>query len=357
MTIDIEFLFPLIRLFLFFVISFLIAFAITPILTHFLYKYKLGKNVRDTGLTPVFTKMHAHKAGTPTMGGIIVWGSVAFLALLFYYLQFLLPEVFWTRMNFLSRRETLLPLAALVSAALVGIVDDVMEIKGAGSKQGGFRVRHRLIIYSSIAVLGALWFYFKLGWDLIHVPFMGDYFIGIWYIPIFILIIVATSFSVNEADGLDGLAGGILLTAFAAYGAISFAKGKYDLATLCAVIVGALLAFLWFNINPARFFMGDTGSMSLGVTLGTIAMLTNTILLLPLIGFVLVLESGSVAVQLLSKKITGKKIFLSSPLHHHFEAKGWGEPKIVMRFWIISSVFAILGLVIFLVERSYLGYI
>ncbi|HMB26098.1 MAG TPA: phospho-N-acetylmuramoyl-pentapeptide-transferase, partial [Patescibacteria group bacterium] len=161
------------------------------------------------------------------------------------------------------------------------------------------------------------------------------------------------AFSVNEADGLDGLAGGILATTFGALGAISFTQGKFELAAFCGVIMGALIAFLWFNINPARFFMGDTGAMSLGVTLGIIAMLTNTALLLPIIGILLVVESISVIIQLLSKKFRRKKVFLSAPIHHHLQAIGWSEPKIVMRFWLISSIFAVIGVIIFLLDKGW----
>jgi phospho-N-acetylmuramoyl-pentapeptide-transferase len=201
-------------------------------------------------------------------------------------------------------------------------------------------------------VVGAWWFYAKLGWDVLHVPFLGSFNIGWWYVPIFIFTIVATSFSVNEIDGLDGLAGGTLLSAFAAYGAIAFLQGRYDLATLCGVIAGALLAFLWFNINPARFFMGDTGAMSLGVTLGIVALLTNTVFLLPIIGLLFVIESLSVIIQITSKRLRGKKVFLSAPIHHHLEAIGWPEPKIVMRFWVISAVTGVAGVIIALLDRT-----
>jgi len=203
-----------------------------------------------------------------------------------------------------------------------------------------------------IAAFGAWWFYFKLQWDVFHVPFMGDIQVGWPYILIFIFVLVATAFSVNETDGLDGLAGGVLLCCFAAFGVIAFSLGKYDLASFCGVIAGALLAFLWFNINPARFYMGDTGAMSLGITLGVIAMLTNSALILPIIGLVFVIESASVIIQQLSKKIRGKKVFISSPIHHHFEAIGWPEPKIVMRFWVIAGVSAGLGLVVFLLDKT-----
>ena len=215
------------------------------------------------------------------------------------------------------------------------------------------QVRHKLFIYTAIAIVGAWWFYAKLGFSMIHVPLLGNFEIGLWYIPVFIVVIVSTAFSVNEIDGLDGLSGGTLLTAFMAFGAIAFAQGRFELATFCGVVVGALLAFLWFNIPPARFFMGDTGAMSLGVTLGIVAMLTNTALLLPIIGLLFVLESGSVIIQLVSKKFRGKKVFLSAPLHHHLEAIGWPESKIVMRFWVISAVTAVIGVVVFLIDRTF----
>jgi phospho-N-acetylmuramoyl-pentapeptide-transferase len=261
-------------------------------------------------------------------------------------------EIF-KKLNFLTRSQTLLPLGALVASAFVGLVDDYFNVKRIGPNGGGLRMRHRLIIYTLIATVGAWWFYFKLDWDLIHVPFLGNFEIGPWYIPIFIFLIVATSFSVNESDGLDGLAGGLLLASFAAFGAIAFLQGKFDLAAFCGVVAGSLLAFLWFNIYPARFFMGDTGAMSLGVTLGIVAMLTNSVILLPIIGFLFMVESLSVIIQVLSKKIRGKKVFLSTPIHHHFEAKGWPEPKIVMRFWVIAGVTAVVGLIISLVDKGW----
>lgn len=330
-------------------ISFLVAFLWTPLLTSFLYKYKLGKQVRDASSAPIMSSLHQAKSGTPTMGGMLVWITTLVLALLFYYLDYFN----FIRFNFLTRSETLLPLGALVASAVVGLVDDWFNVKGWGPKGGGLSMKHRLLIYTLIAMVGAWWFYFKLGWDVFHVPFIGHMIIGWWYIPIFIFIIVATSFSVNETDGLDGLAGGTLLAAFVSYGAIAFLQGKYDLASFCGVISGSLLAFLWFNINPARFFMGDTGAMSLGVTLGIVAMLTNTALLLPIIGFLFVVESLSVIIQVLSKKIRRKKIFLSAPLHHHLEAIGWSEPKIVMRFWVISAVTAVSGLIIFMLDKAF----
>lgn len=343
----------IIKIFFLTVISFIVAVAFTPLLTHFLFKYKLGKRIRTQDSAPIMSRLHAKKSGTPTMGGILIWFTVLLLALLINYFWHVTGNQTLGDLNFLTRTETWLPLGALVLSALVGLFDDFLNIHGIGSKGGGLRVRHRLLAYTVIAIAGAYWFYFKLDWDLIRVPFLGDFNIGLWYIPIFMFIIIATAFSVNETDGLDGLAGGALLTSFAAYATIAFMQGRYDLAAFCGAIVGALLAFLWFNINPARFFMGDTGAMSLGVTLGIVAMLTNTILLLPIIGFVFMIESASVILQVTSKKFRGKKIFLSAPIHHHFEAVGWTEPKVVMRFWIISAVMATVGLIIFLFDFTY----
>lgn len=332
-------------------LAFVVAMLATPAAMRLLNFLKLGKQIRSEEKAPIFSKLHAGKSGTPTMGGILVWGTVLFLAFVFSLLANVLREEPWLSLNFLSRRETLLPLAALLFSAVVGLVDDYLNVRKIGPHGGGLKVWHRLLSYGVIAVVCAWWFYFRLGWDVLRVPFVGVVDVGAWMIPIFIFIIVATAFSVNETDGLDGLAGGTLLTAFAAYGAIAFFQGKTDLAAFCAVVIGALLAFLWFNVHPARFFMGDTGAMSLGVTLGVVAMLTNSLLLLPVIGFVFVVESLSVIIQVLSKKFRGKKVFLSAPIHHHFEAKGWKEPTIVMRAWMIAAISGVLGLIIALVDR------
>lgn len=346
-------IFAVIKIFFLTALSFLVAVLWTPALAHFLYRYRLGKSIRDDKSAPIFAKLHKKKSGTPTMGGILIWGTVLFLMVVFHYGDKLTSIPFFSDFTFFSREETLLPMGAFIASALVGLVDDYWNVKRIGPHGGGLRVRHRLLIYTVIALVGALWFFFKLDWDLIRVPFVGNFEIGWWYIPVFVLVIVATSFSVNETDGLDGLAGGVLLSAFATYAAIAFMQGNTDLAAMCGVIVGALLAFLWFNINPARFFMGDTGAMSLGVTLGIVAMITNTAFLLPVIGFVFVLESASVIIQVVSKRYRGKKVFLSAPIHHHFEALGWSEPKVVMRFWIIAAVTAVIGLILALIDIGF----
>ncbi|MDG1949456.1 MAG: phospho-N-acetylmuramoyl-pentapeptide-transferase [bacterium] len=336
--------FEIVRVLLLTAIAFVVAFAWAPALIRALEKFKMGKSIRTEGDAPIFAKMHAKKAGTPTMGGLLIWVTVLVLAVVLYHVAPLFPsDSIFARLNFLSRGETLLPLGALVASAIVGFIDDYFNVRKIGPKGGGLRMRHRLMIYTAIAIVGAWWFRVKLDWDLLHIPFVGDFNIGFWYVPFFILVIVSTAFSVNESDGLDGLAGGALLTSFGAYAVIAFAQGRYDLAVFCGVILGALLAFLWFNIHPARFFMGDTGAMSLGVTLGIVAMLTNSALFLPIIGFVFVIESLSVIIQIGARKLVKRKIFKSAPVHHHLEAIGWPEPQIVMRIWVISMISAAMG--------------
>ena len=344
--------FYVIKIFFLTSISFILAIGWTPILTHFLYKYKLGKQIRNSDNAPIFSSLHAKKSGTPVMGGVLVWVTTLVLAFSFYFLGQWLDGIF-SDFGFLSRSQTWLPLGALVITALVGLFDDYLNVRKIGPYGGGLSIGHRLVVYTIIALVVAWWFYFKLEWDFIRIPFLATYNLGFWYIPVVIFVVVATAFSVNEIDGLDGLAGGTLMASFLSFGAIAFVQGRYDLAAFCGVIVGSLLAFLWFNIAPARFFMGDTGSMSLGVTLAIIALMTNTVLLLPIIGFLFVIESLSVIIQVTSKKLRhGKKIFLSAPIHHHFEAKGWPETKVVMRFWVISAMMSVIGLVIFLMDRG-----
>jgi phospho-N-acetylmuramoyl-pentapeptide-transferase len=335
------------RILIMFALSFVVALIITPFVYKLLIKFNLRKvNIRDEKSAPIFYQFHQHKSNTPTMGGIIIWATVIGLALIFLIAGNLF-DGFANYFNFVSRTETYLPLAALFLAAIVGLVDDVMGILKIGPHGGGLKIKHKLFLYTLVAALGAWWFYFRLGRDVLNVPFIGVFNIGLWYIPFFIFIIVATAFSTNETDGLDGLAGGVLLFAFGAMAVAAFTLGYYDLATMNAVILGALLAFLWFNIYPAKFFMGDTGSMALGITLGVMAMQTNTALFLPFFGFVLMAESITVIIQLLSKKFFKRKVFLSTPIHHHFEALGWPESQVTMRFWIIGAVMTILGLVIF----------
>ncbi len=335
--------------------AFVLAMIITPFWANFLYRKKIGIKIKDNSVSgeklTYINKLHAHKEGTPTMGGVIIWATVLILAWILSWLAPFLADYFrvvWIgRLDFVSRSQTWLPLFALGSTAILGLADDWMSIKKIGKNKGGgmrFLVRFGWLIL--IASFGAWWFYTKLGWDDIHIPAMGNFSIDLWYIPLFIFVIVSTAISSNETDGLDGLNAGILIQAFSAFSIISFFQHRMDLAAFCAVVAGALLAFLWFNFYPARFFMGDTGATSLGATLGVVAMLTNSLFALFFIVFIYWVESGSVVIQLTSKKIFKRKIFLASPIHHHFEAKHWPETKVTVRFWIINVAMTIIGILI-----------
>lgn len=330
------------------IISFLLAFLCAPIFIQFLYKNKVGKQIRDIATdgktSPMFHALHKHKSGTPTMGGILIWGVTLLTVLLsriFSYFGII-------DRSLLQRKETYLPLAVLLSVAVLGAIDDIFNIKGLGTSKG-INVRPKFFWLALLAAAGAWWFYFKLGYDVIHIPRLGDFTIGIWYIPLFIFVFVTMTHAVNITDGLDGLAGGLLILAFGAFAVIAYAKGLIFLTALCSVLVGALLAFLWFNVSPAQFFMGETGSLALGATLGVIGLLTNSILPLLIISGIFLAEVSSSAIQLLSKRLFGKKVFLIAPLHHHFEAKGWPEHNIVFRFWIIGGILAIVGVIVGLI--------
>ncbi len=343
-------IFNVVRIFVLATLSIFLTLILTPLWIKILNRYKLGKQLRTEG-APIFQSLHKNKEGTPTMGGVLIWLSTLILTVLFWAFGSLRGDG-WERINFLSRSQTLLPLGALVVAALVGMADDLLNIFRIGPKGGGLHMGYRLLLYTMVAIGGAWWFYFKLGFHAVNIPFYGDVEFGWYYIPFFIFILVATSFSANETDGLDGLVAGVFLTMFGAYGAIAFVQGRMDLVVFIATIMGSLIAFLWYNIFPARFFMGDTGSMSLGVVLGIVAMLTNTPFLLLPIGIIFVIESASVIIQVTSKKLRGKKVFLSAPIHHHFEAKHWPETQVTMRFWMISAMGAVIGLIIFLVDSK-----
>lgn len=346
-----EITWEIVRIIAFAFVCFLVALISTPFVVRWLRKHKMGKTIRTAEAAPIMNQMHAAKAGTPTMGGVVIWGSVVLVVGLVWLLCLFVGQP-WCGWNVLSRTQTYVPFGAMIAAALVGLLDDYLNVRHIGPKGGGLRMRYRLLAYTAVAAVCAWWFYAKLDWSTIHMPFVGNFDLGWMYIPFFIFIIVATQHSVNLTDGLDGLAGGTLMAAFGAFAAIAFMQGRTDLAAFCAAIIGALLAFLWHNITPAAFFMGDTGAMALGTVLGIVAMLTNQPLLLPIIGLPFVVESLSVILQVISKKLRhGQKLFKSSPFHHHLEAIGWGEPKIVMRFWVVSFIFCVLGVLINVIDR------
>lgn len=332
-------------------LAFLIAFIFSPWFAKKLQKLKIGKQIRENAMSgekaPLFAALHAKKSGTPTMGGLLIWGSIIIVVLISVLLQ---KTGIFTH-SLLSRKETWIPLFTLITCGLLGAVDDYLNIKGIG-KTKGLSAKLKFIWLTIFASMGAYWFYSKLGYDSINIPLPGfeSIFVGWWYIPIFIFIIVATANSVNFTDGLDGLASGLLIFAFSAFGILAYTRGLLILAALCAVICGAILGFLWFNIPPARFYMGDTGSLSLGATLGVIAMLTDSTLILPIIGFMFVIETLSVIIQLVSKKLFNKKVFKIAPIHHHFEQLGYAEFTIVMRFWIIGAMMGLFGTILGLIS-------
>lgn len=328
------------------VFSFFLALVLTPRFVRFLRSNNIGKQLRvetiDGRDPTIFRTYHQNKFGTPTMGGILMWGSI-FLTIFF---SRLLSYIGWVDHSLLQRGQVYLPLFMLLAFGILGGVDDYLNIRGIGKKRG-LDTLPKAISLLLISSLGAVWFSYKLGYDSIHIPYIGDLLVGHWYIPIFVFIIVGTANAVNFTDGLDGLAGGLLAIAFGAFGILAYLQGLFVLAGFCAVCVGAIAAFLWHNVPPALFFMGDTGSLALGGTLGVIALMIDQTLVLPLIGFVFVIEMLSVIIQLTSKKLRGgKKVFRAAPIHHHFEALGWGESKVTMRLWIVGTFFAILGIII-----------
>jgi len=322
--------------------SFVLSMIVTPIYTHFAYKGEWWKKMRSEGMggvaTPVYQKLHAAKLkrNIPTMAGLI----------------FVISAALVTLVANLSRGQTWLPLAGMIGAGTVGLIDDVMNIRSNGKGVAGMRAKPKLVLYSLVALVGGWWFYSKLDVTSIYLPLIHHWHVGLFIIPIFGFVVLATANAVNMSDGLDGLAGGLLVSSFTVYALIAGVEGKYDLAAFCLTVVGALLSYTWFNINPARFFMGDVGAFALGTALGVIAMQTDTVYVLPIVGIVYVMEAGSVIINRTSRKLRhGKKVFLSSPIHHHFEAIGWPETKVTMRFWILGQVAAIVGLGVFLIGR------
>lgn len=320
-------------------LGFAMSMIITPLYTTLAYKGRWWKKARTNSISgevaKVFAKLHAekHLRNIPTMAGIVFLVSVTIVTLCFN----------------LSREETWLPLAAFVGAGLIGLIDDIINIKGTGAGVAGLPSRIKLLLITGVALIGGLYFWGKLDVNSINIPIYGDVTIGWLIIPLFVLVIISTANAVNMTDGLDGLAGGLAAIAFANYALIAFLQERFGVAGFCMAVVGALLSYTWFNIYPARFFMGDVGSFCLGTALGVVAMITDTVLLLPIIGAVFVAEAGSVIIQLLSKKFrNGKKVFKISPIHHHFEASGWPETKVTMRFWILGQVCGFAGLVVFL---------
>ncbi len=317
--------------------AFLLTMSLTPIYTYVAYKYRFWKKPRTLSTTgealQVFSRLHSekHRRNIPTMAGMV----------------FVLVIGIVTLIANLDKQQTWLPLAALIGGAAVGLIDDIINLRGNGTGVSGLRSGIKFLLITVVAVIAAWYFFSKLGYTSVYVPFLGEWELGWLVMPLFVLAVVSTGNAVNISDGLDGLAGGLLTIAYGIFGTITLLQGHYGIAGFCFTVVGALLSYVWFNIYPARFFMGDVGSFALGTALGVVAMLTDTLFLLPVIGLVFVIEAGSSLLQVLSKKLRGgKRIFVSAPYHHHLEAQGWPETKVTMRFWVIGGVAGFLGLLL-----------
>lgn len=340
--------------------AFIIGILMTPALTGFMYRKRMWKtssrsNMNTEAMSPDFKRIHNEKGetSTPRVGGVLVWLSVLAVVLVLSVISILFPSEATQKMNFLSKNQTLLPLVTLLFASLIGLIDDFLQIYGTRMNMSdGMSRKLRILVVLLIAAAGAWWFFFKLETLSILIPFYGNFELGIFFIPFFIAVVVGI-FSGSIIDGIDGLAAGVMSAAFSAYMIIAFAHNQIDLAAFCAVIVGGLLAFLWFNIPPARFYLGETGMLGLTITLAVVAFLTKEVVVLPLIAFPLVITSLSSSIQMFSKRHFGRKIFRVAPLHHHFEAIGWPSYKVTMRYWIISIICAIFGTVIALLGRTF----
>ncbi|MFP4539416.1 MAG: hypothetical protein ACLFNN_00585 [Candidatus Paceibacterota bacterium] len=342
------------------VLAFGTGVIMTPFLTSYLYHYKAwkkkpGKNGLDGEKAAIFNELHKEKeVGTPRMGGIIIWLSTTVVILSLWLLALIFPQnEILVKLGFLSRDQTWIPFAAMLFGALIGLVDDILEVTGTGKYMaGGLSFKKRITAVILLGLGCGIWFHTQLDVSSLGMPsVVGDIEIGWLIIPLFVIMMIAV-YSSGVIDGIDGLAGGVFATIFTSYSIIAFYLDQINLAAFCASVTGAILAFLWFNIPPARFYMSETGTMALTVVLVIVAFMTDSlgggygVIVLPIIALPLVITSLSVIVQLLYKKTRGKKLFKVAPIHHHFEAIGWPSYKVVMRFWVISVVSAMLGIIL-----------
>lgn len=347
------------------VLTFFIGIFITPFFTRYFYKYKMWKKSARTenldGVSGDFAKIHntEHEVSTPRVGGVIIWVSVAITVAVIFVLSQLFPsglfggeQSVFNKLNFFSRSQTLVPLGAFFLAAFIGLLDDLLQIFGQGSyaKDPLIYRKVKIVFITLIGLSIALWFYYKLEFVSLAVPLVGQWFVGWWFIPIFIVVVLAT-FSTSVIDGLDGLAGGVFASCFTAYAFIAYLGSQYDISALSGAIAGGILAFLWFNIPPARFYMGESGALALTVTLAVISFLTDAVWLLPIIALPLVVTSLSVIIQIsVYKMFDHKRVFLVAPLHHHFQALGWPREKVVMRYWVVSVICAFTGVILYVIS-------
>ncbi len=339
--------------------SFALGIALAPFLAGVLYHSKAWKKKagKERGIggggTPIFNELHKNREiSTPRMGGVLIWASVLATALIFWLCSHFFHS-FWSSLDFVSRRQTWLPLLALALGAIVGFFDDLLEITRGN---GGLSLARRLSIVGAIGLLGGWWFYAKLGVTALGIPFGTPFTLGWLIVPLFALVTLAI-YAGGTIDGLDGLAGGVFAIIFITYAGIAFGEGLASLAAYAASVAGATLAFLWFNVPPARFYMSETGSMALTLSLAMIAFTSDNlaggvgVFVLPLVAFPLTITVATTLLQVFWKRIFHKKLFHVAPIHHHFEALGWSPAKVTMRYWIITIISGVLGLAIALLTR------
>jgi len=338
-------------------LAFFFGLLLSPLLIRFLVTHKMWKKKPKTqalggGETPLFNALHKEReVSVPRMGGIVIWVTTLVVMYIFWSLHLMFPDSLAAhKLNFLSRGQTWLPLFTLVSASLVGLIDDYLTVseKGGYARQG-LPLSIRILVVVILGIIGSWWFYTKLEVTHVRIPFYGTYEIGYFFYLFFTTTMLAI-FSGGVIDGIDGLSGGILATIFGAYAGIAFFQNQIDLAAFSATIMGSIMAFLWFNIPPAKFYMTETGILGLTTTLTVLAFLTDQVVVLPIIALPLFVASGSVILQLASKKFLGRKIFKIAPIHHHFEAIGWPSYQVTMRFWIIGIISAIIGMSLALIS-------
>ncbi len=323
-------------------LSFLLAVGWGPLLIRLLRRYRIGKRIRIDG-----PRSHQTKLGTPTMGGVLIVLPVLLITLALNIYNFLGQTVIG--------RSILVPLGVMVAYAVIGGVDDVLGVRGMRRGEG-LRARQKIIWELLLTFVLALVLHFGLDLRSVAIPGVAEKIdIGLFYVPVAMFIVTGSANAVNLTDGLDGLAGIIVASAFAAYGVVAYLQGQIYLVRFCFTVVGACFAFLWYNAHPAQMFMGDTGSLALGATLGTVALMTGQWLLLPLIALVPVAVALSVIIQVAYFKYTkrrygqGRRVFKMAPLQHHFELIGWSETQVVQRFWLVQLMAAMAGVALALV--------
>lgn len=339
-----------------FIIGIIIAPTVVKILTYFkIWKKKSVGTTIDGKVATITASLHNdEERHLLRMGGVVVWTAVFVTTISFWLVSKIHPTILTEKLDFISRKQTWLPLMGMFVGAIVGGIDDLL-VSGVMGRVGGYiggglSFSIRLGAVACMGIFAGLWFYLKLGVSSVYMPFYGDIHVsGIVFVLFFVIVTIAL-FSTSVIDGIDGLSGGIFSAIFTAYGAIAFIHHQIDISALSFVIAAAIVAFLWFNVPPAAFMMGETGIMAILLALSIIAFLTDSVLYLPIIAFPLVITTSSVILQLFWKKFFKRKLFLVAPLHHHFEAKGWPRHRIVMRYWIVSYMCAMLGVVIALIS-------